>query len=173
MRRHLRQMPADLDWTPYRLEGDRYGEPLLRGHGWSAKRDQGAWRHDNVTLHYGDESDWNLPFYDVISAPHLGETALRGLHSGLGQAGFVFGMSGTGHVSGAPVPPEATTVYVDGAPVGAEIWRGDSAEVAWITTADAWVAVVASKATLADLRLTRIVDLGPLFDASEFGRFPH
>ncbi len=157
--------PTDLGWYVYGLENESFGEPFVQRYGHSPHAMYGTWRHDNVTLHYGDFHNRNAPHYRVISAPHLGETALRELHSGLGRAGFVFGMSGTGHISGAPVPPERITVHLDSAPTEAEVWRGQSAEVAWIETVDTWITVFAWKVSLDGTRLSRISDLNPLLEA--------
>lgn len=158
--------PNDPGWHVYGLDAETHGEPFLQGYGHSTRPLDGTtWRHDHVTLHYGDIHDWNVPSYRVISAPHLGESALNELHSGLGKAGFVFGMSGTGHVSGAPVPPSRMTVYLDDVPVEAEAWQGEAAEVAWIVTADTWITLFASKNTLTGIRLNRITGLDPLIEA--------
>lgn len=158
--------PADLGWSIYGLDTDTFGEPLLEGYGHSGVRPlYGTWRHDNVTLLYGDFLNPNLPNHRVISTPHFSERALRALHGGLGQAGFVFGMSGTGHISGAPEPPQRQTVHLDDTPVEAEVWRGRSAEVAWIETADTWIVLLAWKNTLEGVGLGRITDLNPLIEA--------
>ena len=74
-------------------------------------------------------------------------------------------MSGTGHISGAPEPPQRQTVHLDDIPVEADVWRGPSAEVAWIATSDTWVVLLASKNTLEDVSLGRITDLNPLIEA--------
>lgn len=160
--------PADLDWSVYGFDSTMAGEPFVQGYGYDGSRPlYGKWRMANVTIHYGDIHNWNIPWHRVISAPRFGETALQELHSGLGLAGFVFGMSGTGHISGAPVPPEPLTVVLDGRPVQADAWRGESAEVAWIETSDTWITIRSSKAALAGTRLTEITDLGPLLEARQ------
>lgn len=157
--------PTDLGWCVYGLGTDLLGEPFVQGFGQSPRAFDGTWRHDHVTLHYGDFHNWNAPHYRVVSAPHLGDTALRELHSGLGRAGFVFGMSGTGHISGAPVSPERITLQLDSAPTEAEVWRGQAVEVAWIETVDTWITVLASKVSLAGVHLNQIPDVNPLLEA--------
>ena len=76
--------PAEFGWYIYGLDTETCGEPFVQGYGHSARAPDGTWRHDHVTLHYGDIHNWNLPYYRAVSAPHLGETALQELHSGLG-----------------------------------------------------------------------------------------
>ena len=159
--------PADPGWSIYGLSAGTFGEPFLEGYGHSRPRPlYGQWRHDHVTLVYGEFLNRNLPNYRVTSAPHFSHRALSALHSGLGRAGFVFGMSGTGHISGAPEPPRRQTVHLDDVPVEADVWRGPSAEVAWIATADTWVVLLASENTLEGVSLGRITDLNPLIEAS-------
>lgn len=168
--------PADLGWSVYGLSAGTFGEPLVKGYGFSHSSvhpPYGQWRHEHVTLVYGESLDENLPNYRVTSAPHFSHEAVSALHHGLGQAGFVFGMSGTGHISGAPEPPRRQTVHLDDVPVEADVWRGPSAEVAWIATADTWVLLLASKNTLEGVSLGRlegvslgrITDLNPLIEA--------
>lgn len=173
MRMQIPPFPTDLDWHIYGLDGATAAEPYTVGYGYEGAHPlYGKWRMANFTLHYGDFLDPNLPHYLVVSAPHFGESALRQLHGGLGAAGFVFGMSGTGHISGALVPPERLPLHLDGLPIEADAWRGESAEVAWIETDDTWIVVLASKKSLTGVQLTRIVDVNPLIEAlnERFGR---
>ena len=166
MRMQIPAFPTDLDWRIYGLDSAAAGEPETVGYGHDGARPlYGKWRMANFTLHYGDFLNPNLPYYLVVSTPHFGETALQQLHGGLGAAGFVFGMSGTGHISGAPVPPEQLPLHLDGLLIEADAWRGESAEVAWIETDDTWIVVLASNNTLTDIRLNRIVDVNPLIEA--------
>jgi hypothetical protein len=166
------RFPGDLDWRVYGFDPAVAGEPLLLGYGFDGHRPlYGDWRIANVTLHYGKLHDPDIPHYQVVSAPRLSATALQQLHSGLDRSGFAFGMSGTGHISGAPEPAERTTARLDDVPVEAEAWRGESAEVAWIETADTWIVVFASRYSLTDIRLKRISDVNPLIEArsAKFG----
>lgn len=164
------EMPPD--WRVYGLDGSWTGEVIAKGYARGGVVKPTGWRFDHVHIHHGPWRDHNAPHVDVVSAPHLGETALSQLHSGLAQAGFEYGMSGTGHVSGAPVPPERIMLPLDGAEVEADLWRGANAEVAWVETVDSWVAITASKVHLSTVGLTRISDLGPLLAARDrlFGR---
>lgn len=166
-----RPSPMPSDWGVYGLDDSWTGEVFLNGYMRCGPAKTG-WSPDMFHLHYGPRFDYNAPNVHVVSSPHLGESALQTLHSGLSQAGLVYGMSGTGHVSGSPVPPEKIELPLDGAVVEAEVWRGDNSEVVWIETADTWIAVTATKVRLSDLGLTRIRDLGPLLDARRQGMPP-
>ncbi len=166
-----RPSPAPSNWGVYGLDDSWTGEVFLRGFMRSGPGRTGWWP-DHFHLVHGPRWDHNAAAVHVVSSPHLGETALQTLHSGLAQAGFGYGMSGTGHVSGCPTPPERITLPIDGTVVEVDAWRGERAEAAWIETADTWVAVTASKLRLDELGLTRIEDLGPLLAARNGGRQP-
>lgn len=156
--------PMPGDWCVYGLDAGWTGGVFLQGYGRGGAHATG-WRPDYFHLHYGPRHDHDAPNVHIVSSPLLGEAALRLLHSGLGEAGFEYGMSGTGHVSGAPARPEAVALPFDGAVVEAEVWRGGRTEVAWIETVDTWVAVAASRVPLAEVGLMRIRDVGPLLEA--------
>jgi len=157
------EMPPD--WCVFGLDDSWTGEVRLQGYSQGGGDEPSGWRSDHVTIQYGRVHDHQAPSVHVVSAPRLGESALRMLHTGLSKAGFEFGMSGTGHVSGAPVAPDRTTVSLEGDLVAADVWRGAKIEVAWVETADSWIAVAAPRVQVSSLGLTRIRDLGPLLAA--------